>query len=420
MADDIMTGAGQTSEFSEDMAELNRPDETITPEEDDEKRVPSTEPEEGEPAEEEGDEDEAPKEDEEDEEVEEEESSKVQPIHARPTVRQITSKYPNFFKEFPDMRHMLFREGEYSKVFPTVEDARGAAGDAESFNKFASLLSSGQREDFSEFLSGVKEAKGLESMAANFLPALYKQDSNLYFRITSPIGETMVRNAYNAAVQAGNENLKNAALHIAQWAFGDLDYATGEKRTEDYQPAQAKTDPELERERNEFYATKYRDAQDYVQNNSRGKLINEIKRGLDPHNSLTQTMQNLLVKEILNEMGASLERDARHMAIMNSLWKQAHRAGFAGDWKDRILTTYLSRARQIMPAIRSKIREGAFKTEEAESVEREKIATKSSDRKEIHAGGGKPNGKVPGASQIDWSRTSDLDILSDRITLKKR
>jgi hypothetical protein len=355
------------------------------------------------------------------EEVEPEaEPEAVEGRHARPTVRQITTKYPSFFKEFPDMRHMLFREGEYSRIFPTVEDAKSASEDAQNFQHFASLVSSGKPDDFVSFLGGVKESKGLESMAANFLPALYKQDQNLYYRVTSPIGELLVRNAYMAATQAGNENLKNAALHLAQWAFGDLDYATGAKRSEEFKPEVKAKDPDLERERAEFYQTKYNDARGYVQTQSQNRLVGEIRKGLDPNNTLTPTMQNLLVKEILNEIGVMLEADQRHMAMMNSLWKQAHRAGFAGEWKDRILSTYLSRARQIMPAIRSNVRDGAFRAEEKESERKMELAQKSSERKEIPGSGrGSGNGKVLNAQNIDWSKTTDLDVLNDRITYKK-
>ena len=110
------TGSG----FSEDMAELNREEESGPTEGGEDRKVPVRKaPSPG--AKEEVEEDHEPEEDEEseesEEEVEEEESEEdeeeelasLHPLHARPTVRQITSKYPTFFKEFPDMRHMLFR-----------------------------------------------------------------------------------------------------------------------------------------------------------------------------------------------------------------------------------------------------------------------------------------------------------------------
>lgn len=414
--------------FRSDMEVLNQ-DESGPEGHDEDSERPDTDEEEPEtPAEEtdETDKDEESEEESEESDEPEDEAPESTPvergIHARPTVRQITTKYPQFFKDFPDMRHMLFREGEYSKVFPTVEDARSAAENAQNFEQLSELVTSGKPEDFVQFVAEIKEAKGLDSMAANFLPALYKTDRDMYFKVTSPIAESMVQNAYKAAVQAGNESLKNACLHIAQWAFGDTAYATGEKKSPPL-TVEKKQDPDLQRERTEFQRQKYDDAQGYVQNNSRTRLTAEISRGLDPNNALTPTMKNLLVKEIMNEIGSTLQADERHMAQMNSMWKQANKAGFAGDWKDRILSTYLSRARQMMPAIRTRIRDGALKTEQRKAKGKEEVAERSSTRREVQGSGqsnGKSNGRPPAASEIDWRKTSDMDILNDRPTLKKR
>jgi hypothetical protein len=369
------------------------------------------------------DEGEDSEEDEEKAESEEEEEPTVQPIHARPTVRDITSKYPNFFKEFPDMRHVLFREGEYAKVFPTVDDARSAADAAESFNNFAELLNSGKAEDFQQFLGGIKEEGALDKMAANFLPSLYELDQKTYFKITSPIGEALVRNAYATASQSGNENLKNAALHLAQWAFGDQKFATGERKSEPFKVEEKKVDPEFEAERQKFYQDRYNDARQYVTGTSHSRLSAEIRKGLDPNGVFSDGLRTLLVKEVISEIGKSLEADERHMGVMNSLWKNAHKAGFSGDWKDRILSAYLSRARQLMPAIRTKIREAAMTSEERKAGQREQRAERSSDRREVRgtkeSHGPAKGGRPPAASQVDWSKTSDLDFLNDKVTLRK-
>src|SRR5437763_300329 len=59
-------------------------------------------------------------------EKEEEEEEEEHGIVGRPTFKDIKAKYPNLFKDFPDLRDMVFRERDYSELFPTVEDAKEA------------------------------------------------------------------------------------------------------------------------------------------------------------------------------------------------------------------------------------------------------------------------------------------------------
>ncbi len=359
------------------------------------------------------------------EEKDEEEKPKEEPTeirHSRPTVQGIKSKYPDFFKDFPDMRHVLFREGEYAQLFPTVDDAKEASEKVTDFDNLADLFNSGREEDLVEFLGGVaKTPATLVSLAGNFLPSLYKTNRDLYFQTTTPIGEALVRNAHARGVSEGNDNLKNAALVLAKWAFGDYQFATGEKKSEPPQATQTK-DPRLEQEREEFYREKYNDTRNYIETNRLSKLKSEIKRGLDPNDVFNDFTSNLLMNQIIDEIGQELEKDQRHMSQMNSLWKQARKAGFAGNWKDRILTTYLSRARAIMPAIRARNRAEALKDKQQQSDKTRQIAGKSSERKEVPGSGSSGTQRGDGrinTKAVDWGKTTDMDIINDRVTYRK-
>jgi hypothetical protein len=389
-----------------------------------------TDEEDGEEGDEEGeDEDEEPSdEDKEDKDDEEEGDDKpLAPVHTRPTVKQINEKYPGFFKQFPEMRHMLFREQEYSQLFPTVDDAKDAASRAGDFDTFSNLLQSGKKEDFQEFLKGVSEAgpKTLRGMAANFLPSLYTTNRDLYFEVTTPIAESLLKNAYKTAKAAGNVNLQNAAEHIALWALGDAGFATGEKSTPPLQVEESPKDPELEKERTAFYQEKYQDARNFVGQTSHTRLEKEFRKGLDPNGVFNSFTSGLLVKKGLEELGEMLEKDTQHIATMNSLWNQAKKAGYVGNWKDRLLATYLSRARTYLPAVRQRLRNEALKGQEQRHEKTRDIAGRSGNRKEVQGSGNAPKGGRQGGNApanpgtIDWRKTSDLDILNDKVTYRK-
>lgn len=441
----MSTGADNQADLRSDLAILNDESGDKTPEpkggeevadpedlsilEDEETDPDAPESEEESPEGEE--EEEEPTEDPDKKDDEEDPSKKLEVVggHTRPTIKQIKGKYPNFFKDFPDMRHMLFREGEYSTLFPTVDDAKDASAKAGDFERFSELLTSGKEEDFGAFLKGISEVgdEQITSMAANFLPALWGQNQKLYYQVTSPIAEAFIRNAHKAGIKAGNDNLINAALQIANWAFEDVGYATGEKRSPPILKAKADgpKDEKYEQEKKDFYASKYNETRGFINTSAESRLTTEIKKGLDPGGVFNGFTTSAMMKEIMVEVGQALEGDASHMRTMNSLWKQATKAGFAGNWKDRILTTYLSRARAVMPAIRAKVRAKALEGQEKTNGDLEQRAGKSAQRKEVGGSGssgsrqGTRSTRPPDAKNIDWSKTSDMDLLNDKITLRK-
>src|SRR6516225_9215499 len=49
----------------------------------------------------------------------------------RPPISAIKEKYPNFFKDFPELKESYFREMRFTELFPTVEDAKEAVSENE-------------------------------------------------------------------------------------------------------------------------------------------------------------------------------------------------------------------------------------------------------------------------------------------------
>src|SRR5439155_10821415 len=95
-------------------------------------------------------------------------------IVGRPSFKDIKAKYPNLFKDFPDLREMFFREQGYSELFPTVEDAKEAHENSANYSFLRELVEGGTTENTEEFLGAVKDIDKLQSFAYSFLPALQK------------------------------------------------------------------------------------------------------------------------------------------------------------------------------------------------------------------------------------------------------
>src|SRR5439155_10245930 len=88
------------------------------------------------------------------------------PGKPRPTFKEITAKYPNLFKDFPDLREAMGREREYTELFDTVDAAKEAKEQVDDFSYLRELVESGSPEKTEEFLAAVKE--GGEENLINF------------------------------------------------------------------------------------------------------------------------------------------------------------------------------------------------------------------------------------------------------------
>ena len=360
------------------------------------------------------------------EEVEEEEEEKKEEDEEedkdlgprRPSFKEIKEKFPEFFKTFPDLREAFFRESEYTKVFPTVEDAKDAVEELSSLSTIRDKVLEG---DFGAILEASKEADtaSFDKLVENVLPALYKMDQDAFMRAITPSIENMLRTAHRDAVASGNEDLQNSSLHISKWFFGTEEVATGKTTTVKKAPEESKEAKDLAAERSSFEATKFRDAYSSVISDRDVAMEKLILKGLDPDDELTKYVKTKLVKDIIEEVDKALQKDNSHMSLMNAKWRRAKQEGYSTEVKTKILSAYLDRAKSLIPSVRSRLREEAT----GKTVTK-KVAQRVDDvttRKEIPAGAPASHGtRLPSPGEIDWSKTSDADILGGEIKTRQR
>lgn len=103
------------------------------------------------------------------------------------------------------------------------------------------------------------------------------------------------------------------------------------------------------------------------------------------------------------------------MSVMNSRWLRTKKEGYTLASKEKIVSAYLSRAKQIIPSIRDKERDAFLGTKKrASQAKVEEIDNKSSKEKTItfgrSGGSGKPEVLKP--SKELYRKMSDMDILT--------
>ncbi|MGH7889985.1 MAG: hypothetical protein ACRENF_05485, partial [Thermodesulfobacteriota bacterium] len=335
-----------------------------------------------------------------DDEPEDEDKESLTSSYPRPSLKDVTKQYPDFFKKFPDLRHAFFREKEFTELYPTVDDAREASEKSETYDALVGALEEG---NLAPVFEGLEDP---EKVVTSFLPSLYKHNQELYYQVTTPLLEKIIKQAYREGVANENENLQNSAAHLAKWLFNDISVATDENRTTVQKPARQRDD-KLDQERANWELERYNEARSVIHSSGESKLKREIELALDE--SIKGRTRKLITDAVYDEIGEALEADKGHMARMGSLWTRAAAAKFSGDHKSRIVSAYLARAKSLVPTVRKKI-------------VLEVLGRKTQSNPERLPPSGAPvrmGGKdIPKAKDIDWSKTSDLDFLRGNYTKK--
>ena len=125
-------------------------------------------------------------------------------------------------------------------------------------------------------------------------------------------------------------------------------------------------------------------------------------------------MKDSILDKVMSETDSAMARDEQHIRNMNALWERAARMGQGKDFKNRLIQTYVNRARTLVGPIRRRlVAEAVAKVHKKPSGA---PSTSATTRKAVPAGkssGG--NSRPPSPKEVDWSKTSDLDYLNRNI-----
>ena len=402
MATDGVDGSSTTT--SADLAELN--DETV---DETEEELEAPEEEDVEPSEEEG-------------EVPEEEEQFADHPFERPSLRTINEAYPDFFKKFPAMRDVYFREAEYSKIYPTIDDAKEANENNAAFQNIRQDLFTG---DGSKLLGAVKnqDPKALQRFAGSFLTTLLKVDNDAFWRAANPLVEDVARGMMQKGINEGNESMQNAARYLSHYFFGNIEVAEGKRTT--VQQEQPKSD--VAKEREEWENQRQMEFRGTIEKDLRGQLNDIIvgidlrtgKSKLDPNDVLSPFIRQTIIERVIADIGQTLQADNQHIRYMDSLWDRARTNGRTDSDKDRIVQAYLARARALAPQLRSKYVSEALGKRVRQASDKIRVS-ESIPGRTPNVGRTSRNGSSSvNPKTIDYRKTSDYDILNDDIKYKQ-
>lgn len=314
--------------------------------------------------------------------------------------KEIAAKYPTLFKEFPYLDQAMYREQEYTKLFPSIGEAKEARENLEQFDNFRNQVLSGNLD---VVLSSLKDAnpKSYAKVVNNYLPILAKADKDAYLHVTSGVIKDVIKSmASEARGLAGSEstkqsgdNLLTAARILNQFIFR----SSNVQEDKPFGGEDAKENPEeikLSEERQQFLNERFQVAFSDIQTNVDNVLMNTIKANIDPKDSMSSYVKDKAVDDAFDELEEMLKGDERFGMLMGNLWKKAAASNFDQESQKAIKRAYLEKSKTLLKTVIQNSRNAALKgmgkriTETREEpvnkgpVTQGRAATSQSSRKE--------------------------------------
>jgi hypothetical protein len=277
--------------------------------------------------------------------------------------KEILSKYPKLFKDFPYLEKAYYREQQFTETFPTIQDAKIAA-------EKASILDQTERQvmqhgDISSVLRAAREEspEAFNRIADNYLPTLRRVDQNAYYHVLGNVIKdtivTMVREGRNLGDQGAP--LQAAANVLNQFVFGSQNFTPSTPLSRQPDPQQQNAQQEIAQQHQQLVYTKFEGVKDDLQTRADNVLKSTIDGHIDPRGTMTDYVKQHATKEAFDNLETLISKDTRFRSLLDKLWEKAFQSNFDKESTDRIKSAYLSKAKTLLPSVIKKARNDAMR-----------------------------------------------------------
>jgi len=295
------------------------------------------------------------------EELQEPDEEKLELLEA-PRRKEILAKYPNLFKDFPQLERSMYREQKYSEILPTIKDAEVAIEKSNLLDNYEKEIMNGSTESL---LTTVKDndKEAFARVVDNYLPTLYKVDQHSYYHTIGNVIKHTIASMVRDGKEQSNEELESAAAILNQYIFGTTQFTPPQKLSKDeVKDEQSKgKEEEIVRREKEFLERQFTSARDDLSTRVDNILKSSVDKAIDPNDSMTEYVKRNATREVLEGLENLISKDVRFRAIYDRLWEKAFDADFDKESMDRIKSAYLSKAKTLLPLLIKKSRNEALK-----------------------------------------------------------
>jgi len=347
----------------------------------------------------------------EDEEFDIDEDEDAESLINIPSRKEILTKYPALFKDFPQLERSFYREQKYAEILPTIEDAKTAVEKSETLDKYEQEIMSGSTESL---LSSVRDndKEAFAKVVDNYLPTLYKVDQHSYFHTIGNIIKHTIISMVRDGKEQSDEDLGTAASILNKYIFGTDKFIHPQKLSkEDITDETKQKEEELSSKERKFVEKQYTIAKDDLSSRVDNILKSSVDKAIDPNDSMTDYVKNHAIREVLEGLESQILKDNRFRGIYDKLWERAAENDFDKESMDKIKSAYLSKAKTLLPGLVKKSRQEALRSRKAGTDERDKKGPIPVGKIRSSATPASGRANSNGASKIPRGMTT-LDFLS--------
>jgi len=272
--------------------------------------------------------------------------------------REILKKYPQLFKDFPQLEKSYYRDKQFTELLPTISDAKEAVAKANVLDRFENDLLQGNTE---EVLQVVKKTNqnSFNKIVDGYLPTLHKVDPQAYNHVVGNVIKTLVSGMVQEARSSGDDGLQTAASLAYKFVFGNTQFTPPQNlsKPEEKNPEADK----LKEERERFATERFQTTQSELTNKVQNTLKATIANNMDPKDNMTEYVRGKAVEDAMNTLQELIQQDRSFVSINNKLWERAFRSNFAQSDVDKIRAAFLSKAKTLLPTVIKKARNEALK-----------------------------------------------------------
>jgi len=272
--------------------------------------------------------------------------------------REILTKYPNLFKDFPYLEKAYYREQQFTELLPTINDAKEAVAKSQTLDRFEGDLMDG---NLGTILAAVSEQSpnSFNKIVDNIMPTIAKVSDKAYHHILGNTLKHTIVAMVNEGKTSNNESLLAAAQILNQFAFGSSEFKPPTNLATE-EPKDKKPNDLSQREM-DFNRRQFETAHTDLNTRVNNSLKATIEANIDPKNSMTDYVKRNAVREVSETLQKLIQQDKRFGTIIDRLWEDAFKTKFNKDSTDRIRAAYLSKSKTLLPSIIKRARIEALK-----------------------------------------------------------
>lgn len=330
--------------------------------------------------------------------------------------REILAKYPDVFKDFPSLETAYYRELEFTKIFPTIADAKDGASAVNTLAGLEADLRKGNTVNL--FKAIVKDdPKAFAYLADSYMENLAQVDEKAYHHVLGNITKDIVETMFKTAKKSSNKELGDAATTLYQFMFGDVEWKPKAKLAIDdaNDPANEKL-KDLERREQEFEKTKFNERQTELMTGVDNRIKSVIDQNIDKKAQMTPFVKKTAVREVKEKLDSLIKADSRFQTIVKRLWDKARESKYSRDSLNTIESAHVSKAKSLLPTVIVSVKKEALKGNSVERRREKDTDNKNNENNENTSRTSTASRTKVDSTKIDKNKPlpgeSSLDFLS--------